>query len=133
MVLGKWLLSDLNHGPWEPQASWLEQDRGCPQMTNDETGGSLGWKTKGALMPEFEKVAFELEASSTASPKWAEAKTSEGTYSALPRRRGRWLFAADTDLMDKDIISSWSRVENETLLMNAQCPGELIKACPYVG
>lgn len=42
------------------------------------TGGSLGWKTKGSLMPEFEKVAFELEASTTGSPKWGEAKTSEG-------------------------------------------------------
>ena len=30
-------------------------------------------------MPEFEKVAFELEVSSTGSPKWGEAKTSEGT------------------------------------------------------
>ena len=35
-------------------------------------GGSLGWKGKGTLMPEFEKVAFELEVSSIASPKWAE-------------------------------------------------------------
>ena len=36
------------------------------------SGGSLGWKGKGTLMPEFEKVAFELEVSSIASPKWAE-------------------------------------------------------------
>lgn len=36
------------------------------------SGGSLGWKGKGALMPEFEKVAFELEVSSIGSPKWAE-------------------------------------------------------------
>ncbi|GAB7346395.1 hypothetical protein MBLNU457_5098t1 [Dothideomycetes sp. NU457] len=43
-------------------------------------GGSLGWKTKGSLMPEFEKVAFELEASTTGSPKWGEAKTSEGYH-----------------------------------------------------
>ncbi|KAK4541703.1 Peptidyl-prolyl cis-trans isomerase pin4 [Oleoguttula mirabilis] len=43
-------------------------------------GGSLGWKTKGALMPEFENVAFELEASTTNSPKWAECKTSEGYH-----------------------------------------------------
>jgi hypothetical protein len=35
-------------------------------------GGSLGWKGKGTLMPEFEKVAFELEVSSIGSPKWAE-------------------------------------------------------------
>ncbi|KAM0694934.1 hypothetical protein Q7P36_005290 [Cladosporium allicinum] len=43
-------------------------------------GGSLGWKGKGTLMPEFEKVAFELEVSSIASPKWAECKTSEGYH-----------------------------------------------------
>ena len=39
-------------------------------------------------MPEFEKVAFELEVSSTASPKWAEAKTSEGTYGEPLREEG---------------------------------------------
>jgi NIMA-interacting peptidyl-prolyl cis-trans isomerase 4 len=44
------------------------------------TGGSLGWKTRGALMPEFENVAFELQASTTNSPKWGEAKTSEGYH-----------------------------------------------------
>ncbi|KAK3674623.1 Peptidyl-prolyl cis-trans isomerase pin4 [Recurvomyces mirabilis] len=43
-------------------------------------GGSLGWKTKGALMPEFEAVAFELAASTTNSPKWGECKTSEGYH-----------------------------------------------------
>jgi hypothetical protein len=31
---------------------------------NHNSGGSLGWKGKGTLMPEFEKVAFELEVSS---------------------------------------------------------------------
>lgn len=40
--------------------------------SHDFEGGSLGWKGKGALMPEFEKVAFELEPSSISSPKWAE-------------------------------------------------------------
>lgn len=44
------------------------------------TGGSLGWKTRGNLMPEFENVAFELQASTTNSPKWGEAKTSEGYH-----------------------------------------------------
>jgi len=43
-------------------------------------GGALGWKTRGDLMPEFETVAFELEASTTASPKWGECKTSEGYH-----------------------------------------------------
>ncbi|GAB7346396.1 hypothetical protein MBLNU457_5098t2 [Dothideomycetes sp. NU457] len=37
----------------------------------------------GSLMPEFEKVAFELEASTTGSPKWGEAKTSEGESDSL--------------------------------------------------
>ncbi|KAF2172336.1 hypothetical protein M409DRAFT_32933, partial [Zasmidium cellare ATCC 36951] len=45
-----------------------------------QAGGALGWKTKGALMPEFEKVAFELAVSTTNSPKWGEAKTSEGYH-----------------------------------------------------
>lgn len=41
-------------------------------MLTEIIGGSLGWKGKGALMPEFEKVAFELEPSTVGSPKWAE-------------------------------------------------------------
>lgn len=49
-------------------------------LTTFVTGGSLGWKTRGALMPEFENVAFELPASTTNSPKWGEAKTSEGYH-----------------------------------------------------
>ncbi|KAK5132602.1 Peptidyl-prolyl cis-trans isomerase pin4 [Meristemomyces frigidus] len=43
-------------------------------------GGSLGWKTKGSLMAEFEAIAFELEQSTTGSPKWGECKTSEGYH-----------------------------------------------------
>ncbi|KAF2716248.1 FKBP-like protein [Polychaeton citri CBS 116435] len=43
-------------------------------------GGSLGWKTKGALLPEFENIAFELETSTTNSPKWGECKSSEGYH-----------------------------------------------------
>lgn len=46
----------------------------------DSAGGSLGWKGKDALLPEFSKVAFELETSTTNSPKWGEAKTSEGYH-----------------------------------------------------
>jgi NIMA-interacting peptidyl-prolyl cis-trans isomerase 4 len=52
-------------GETDPKAKVL----GYP---NKISGGSLGWKGKGALMPEFEKVAFELEISSIGSPKWAE-------------------------------------------------------------
>ncbi|GAB7322414.1 hypothetical protein MBLNU13_g03364t1 [Cladosporium sp. NU13] len=50
-------------------------------------GGSLGWKGKGALMPEFEKVAFELEVSTIGSPKWAECKTSEGYHIVMVEGR----------------------------------------------
>ncbi|KAI5196725.1 hypothetical protein E4T42_02412 [Aureobasidium subglaciale] len=44
------------------------------------TGGSLGWKTRKDLIPEFANVAFELEASTTNNPKWAEVKTTEGFH-----------------------------------------------------
>ncbi|EOO02259.1 putative peptidyl-prolyl cis-trans isomerase pin4 protein [Phaeoacremonium minimum UCRPA7] len=43
-------------------------------------GGSLGWKAKGSLDPQFEKVAFELETSTTASPKYVEVKTQFGYH-----------------------------------------------------
>ncbi|KAL2753797.1 hypothetical protein ACRALDRAFT_2075824, partial [Sodiomyces alcalophilus JCM 7366] len=43
-------------------------------------GGSLGWKSKGSLDPKFEEVAFQLEASSTSSPKYGEAKTGFGYH-----------------------------------------------------
>lgn len=32
-------------------------------------GGSLGWKTRGSLHGDFEKVAYELEPSTTNNPK----------------------------------------------------------------
>lgn len=32
------------------------------------------------MMEEFEKVAYELEPSTTNNPKWAEVKTSEGYH-----------------------------------------------------
>ncbi|KAF7543879.1 hypothetical protein G7046_g9912 [Stylonectria norvegica] len=43
-------------------------------------GGSLGWKTKGSLDPQFEEAAFALEPSTTASPKIAEVKTGFGYH-----------------------------------------------------
>ena len=43
-------------------------------------GGSLGWKVRGSLLADFEKVAYELEPSTTGSPKWGEVKTSEGYH-----------------------------------------------------
>ncbi|KAF1350891.1 peptidyl-prolyl cis-trans isomerase pin4 [Delphinella strobiligena] len=50
-------------------------------------GGSLGWKTRGSLMHEFENVAFELETSTTNKPKWAEVKTSEGYHLVMVEGR----------------------------------------------
>ena len=44
------------------------------------TGGSLGWKSKGSLDPQFEEVAFALEPSTTSSPKIGEAKTGFGYH-----------------------------------------------------
>ncbi|KAF2837748.1 FKBP-like protein [Patellaria atrata CBS 101060] len=43
-------------------------------------GGSLGWKIRGSLLAEFEKVAYELEPSTTGNPKYGEVKTKEGYH-----------------------------------------------------
>lgn len=43
-------------------------------------GGSLGWKTRGALDAEFEKAAYALEVSSVGNPKWVEVKTGHGYH-----------------------------------------------------
>jgi peptidyl-prolyl cis-trans isomerase NIMA-interacting 4 len=43
-------------------------------------GGSLGWKTRGSLNGEFEKVAYELETSTTSNPIYAEVKTGFGYH-----------------------------------------------------
>jgi NIMA-interacting peptidyl-prolyl cis-trans isomerase 4 len=43
-------------------------------------GGSLGWQQRNQLLPDFAKVAFELEPSTTANPKLAEVKTQEGYH-----------------------------------------------------
>lgn len=52
------------------------------EMSEDKArqGGSLGWKTRGSLMLEFEKVAYELEPSTTGNPKLGEVKTREGYH-----------------------------------------------------
>lgn len=55
-----------------------EADLGCRLLT--ESGGALGWKKRGDLDPAFEEKAFELEASTTASPKYAEVKTGFGYH-----------------------------------------------------
>ncbi|KIV77360.1 peptidyl-prolyl cis-trans isomerase pin4 [Exophiala sideris] len=43
-------------------------------------GGSLGWKVRGSLHGDFEKVAYDLEPSTTANPTYAEVKTSHGYH-----------------------------------------------------
>ncbi|KAI4272865.1 MAG: hypothetical protein LQ337_005005 [Flavoplaca oasis] len=43
-------------------------------------GGSLGWKTRGALDAAFEKAAYDLETSTTANPKYVEVKTGHGYH-----------------------------------------------------
>ncbi|KAK3698587.1 Peptidyl-prolyl cis-trans isomerase pin4 [Vermiconidia calcicola] len=51
------------------------------------SGGSLGWKSRGDLLEAFANVAFELEVSTTANPKWAECKTSEGYHLVMVEGR----------------------------------------------
>ncbi|MDI1486767.1 MAG: Peptidyl-prolyl cis-trans isomerase pin4 [Ramalina farinacea] len=43
-------------------------------------GGSLGWKTRGSLDANYEKVAYELEPSTMANPKLAEVKSGFGYH-----------------------------------------------------
>jgi NIMA-interacting peptidyl-prolyl cis-trans isomerase 4 len=43
-------------------------------------GGSLGWKTRGSLMGDFEEVAYKLDVSSCNKPVWGEVKTKEGYH-----------------------------------------------------
>ncbi|MCJ1479752.1 Peptidyl-prolyl cis-trans isomerase pin4 [Lambiella insularis] len=43
-------------------------------------GGSLGWKIRGSLDAAFEKAAYEVEPSSTASPRYVEVKTGHGYH-----------------------------------------------------
>jgi NIMA-interacting peptidyl-prolyl cis-trans isomerase 4 len=48
--------------------------------TNGVKGGALGWKKRGDLDTTFEEAAFELESSTTASPKYKEVKTPFGYH-----------------------------------------------------
>jgi NIMA-interacting peptidyl-prolyl cis-trans isomerase 4 len=45
-----------------------------------DPGGSLGWKVRGSLLADFEKVAYELEPSTTGNPRLGEVKTGEGYH-----------------------------------------------------
>ena len=64
--------------------SWL-------YLIRPPSGGSLGWKTRGSLHGDFEKVAYELEPSTVNNPKVGEAKTGfgyvlTGSSTMLPAR-----------------------------------------------
>ncbi|KAF1842884.1 peptidyl-prolyl cis-trans isomerase pin4 [Cucurbitaria berberidis CBS 394.84] len=58
-------------------------------MSEDKArqGGSLGWKIRGSLLADFEKVAFDLEPSTTGQPKIGEVKTSEGYHIVMVEGR----------------------------------------------
>ena len=60
--------------------SWRPSGDGAALMGLTFLGGALGWKTRGDLDPTFEEKAFELEASSTANPKYVEVKTGFGYH-----------------------------------------------------
>lgn len=51
------------------------------------TGGALGWKKRGDLDLNFETVAFDLAASTTANPKYAEVKTDHGYHIVMVEGR----------------------------------------------
>ncbi|KAL2155957.1 hypothetical protein VTH82DRAFT_699 [Thermothelomyces myriococcoides] len=52
------------------------------EMSEDKakSGGSLGWKTKGSLDPQFEEVAFKLPPSPVDSPTFDRVKTGFGYH-----------------------------------------------------
>ncbi|MCJ1323360.1 Peptidyl-prolyl cis-trans isomerase pin4 [Thelotrema lepadinum] len=59
------------------------------EMSEDKArqGGNLGWKVRGSLDAEFEKVAYDLEPSSTSSPKIGEVKTGHGYHIIMVEAR----------------------------------------------
>ena len=59
------------------------------EFSEDKTrqGGSLGWKTRGSLIKDFEDIAFGLPISKTGSPNWKEVKTSEGYHLVMVEGR----------------------------------------------
>jgi hypothetical protein len=74
------------HGKKEEALAKLREgakfDEVAKEFSEDKArqGGALGWKTKGSLAPEFEAVAYGLENSTTAAPKYGEAKTEFGYH-----------------------------------------------------
>ncbi|KKY20978.1 putative peptidyl-prolyl cis-trans isomerase pin4 [Phaeomoniella chlamydospora] len=62
-----------NSGKFDDVAREFSEDKA-------RQGGSLGWKVRGSLEPAFEKVAYELDVSTTNSPKIGEVKTGHGYH-----------------------------------------------------
>jgi NIMA-interacting peptidyl-prolyl cis-trans isomerase 4 len=52
-----------------------------------DTGGSLGWKSKGSLDPQFEEVAFKIPPSPVASPTFERVKTGFGYHIIMVEER----------------------------------------------
>jgi len=50
-------------------------------------GGALGWKVRGSLLQDFEKVAYELQVSTTGKPIWGTVKTGEGYHIVMVEGR----------------------------------------------
>jgi NIMA-interacting peptidyl-prolyl cis-trans isomerase 4 len=60
------------------------EERGADEYV---IGGLLGWKKRGDLDPTFEEAAFELEASTTGSPRFVEVKTGFGYHIVMVEGR----------------------------------------------
>jgi hypothetical protein len=76
MLLGNILKTRLDKVREIRHSGFLDHD----VHAHTHPGGSLGWKAKGSLDPQFEAVAFGLETSTTGNPKFGEAKTGFGYH-----------------------------------------------------
>ena len=67
-------------GEFEPPNSHLWQQSHGHAHTLLCPGGSLGWKNKGELDPQFEEVAFKLRPSQVDKPEFERVKTGFGYH-----------------------------------------------------
>ncbi|TAQ88285.1 hypothetical protein B7494_g3371 [Chlorociboria aeruginascens] len=59
-----------------------------PNLRLIDLGGSLGWRTKGSLDEDFEKLVYdELDISTVSSPIYGEVKTEEGYHIVMVEGR----------------------------------------------
>jgi NIMA-interacting peptidyl-prolyl cis-trans isomerase 4 len=58
---------------WKKVAADVSEDKA-------RQGGSLGWKIRGSMVPEFETAAFALAPSTTAKPVYVSVKSSFGYH-----------------------------------------------------